>query len=47
MSEKKPLNEGLMKTLQKGLNKPTPQSTMRPVAPPPPPQPANEVSEKK
>lgn len=39
MSKKRPLTEGQTRVLQKGLNKPTPQSNMRPVKPPPAPTP--------
>lgn len=39
MSDKKPLNEGYIRDIQKGNNKPAGTSNIKPTQPPPPPQP--------
>lgn len=39
MSEKKPLTEGHVRDMQKGFNKPTQSTNIKPTQPPPPPQP--------
>jgi hypothetical protein len=39
MSEKKPLNEGYVRDIQKGNNKPMGSSNVKPTQPPPAPKP--------
>lgn len=40
MSEKKPLTEGTVRGVQKGLNKPSGNANLKPIKPPPAPTPA-------
>jgi hypothetical protein len=39
MSQKKPLNEGSVRSIQKGINKPIQSTNTRPIKPPPAPKP--------
>lgn len=39
MSDKKPINEGYVRGMQKGNNKPTESSNVKPNRPPPAPKP--------
>jgi hypothetical protein len=39
MSEKKPINEGFTRNIQKGNNKPAGEVNVRPTQPPPAPKP--------
>ncbi len=39
MSEKKPITEGHVRGIQKGVDKPTQPTNMRPIVPPPVPKP--------